>query len=55
MGRGGLSDAEWSLIGTLLPSERGRWARREKALRAPLAARSGLRQGRCLMERTVAG
>nr|WP_253183351.1 IS5 family transposase [Sphingobium phenoxybenzoativorans] len=27
MGRGDLSDAEWELIGTLLPSERGRWAR----------------------------
>ncbi len=27
MGRGDLSDAEWELIGLLLPSERGRWAR----------------------------
>lgn len=27
MGRGYLSDAEWELIGPLLPSERGRWAR----------------------------
>ncbi len=27
MGRGDLSDAEWSVIGPLLPSERGRWAR----------------------------
>lgn len=27
MGRGDLSDAEWELIGHLLPSERGRWAR----------------------------
>ncbi len=27
MGRGDLSDAEWELIGTLLPPERGRWAR----------------------------
>ena len=27
MGRGDLSDAEWELIGPLLPSERGRWAR----------------------------
>ena len=27
MGRGDLSDEEWELIGPLLPSERGRWAR----------------------------
>src|SRR5665213_2274899 len=27
MGRGDLADAEWELIGPLLPSERGRWAR----------------------------
>ena len=27
MGRGDLSDAEWAVIGPLLPSERGRWAR----------------------------
>ena len=27
MARGDLSDAEWSVIGPLLPSERGRWAR----------------------------
>jgi len=27
MGRGDLSDAEWELIGRLLPPERGRWAR----------------------------
>ncbi len=27
MGRGDLSDAEWDLIGPLLPSEHGRWAR----------------------------
>lgn len=27
MGREDLSDAEWELIGTLLPSERGWWAR----------------------------
>ena len=27
MGRGDLSDAEWELIGPLLPPERGRWAR----------------------------
>ena len=27
MGRGDLSDAEWGLIGPLLPPERGRWAR----------------------------
>ena len=27
MGRGDLSDAEWELIGPLLPSERGPWAR----------------------------
>ena len=27
MDRGDLSDAEWELIGPLLPSERGRWAR----------------------------
>lgn len=27
MDRGDLSDAEWGLIGPLLPSERGRWAR----------------------------
>jgi transposase len=27
MGRGDLSDAEWILVGPLLPSERGRWAR----------------------------
>lgn len=27
MGRGDLSDEEWELIGRLLPSERGRWAR----------------------------
>ena len=27
MGRGDLSDAEWEVIGPLLPSERGRWAR----------------------------
>ena len=27
MGRGDLSDAQWSVIGTLLPSERGRKAR----------------------------
>ena len=27
MGRGDLSDAEWAIIGPLLPSERGRWAR----------------------------
>lgn len=27
MGRGGLSDAEWELTGSLLPSERGRWSR----------------------------
>ncbi len=27
MGRGGLSGAEWELIGPLLPAERGRWAR----------------------------
>lgn len=27
MGRGDLSDAECELIGPLLPSERGRWAR----------------------------
>ena len=27
MGRGAVSDAEWELIGPLLPSERGRWAR----------------------------
>src|SRR3546814_15865907 len=27
MDRGDLSDAEWALIGPLLPSERGRWAR----------------------------
>ena len=26
MGRGDLSDAEWKLIGPLLPPERGRWA-----------------------------
>jgi transposase len=27
MGRGDLSDEEWALVGPLLPSERGRWAR----------------------------
>src|SRR3546814_6531050 len=27
MGRGDLSDAEWDLVGPLLPPERGRWAR----------------------------
>lgn len=27
MARGDLTDAEWELIGPLLPSERGRWAR----------------------------
>ena len=27
MDRGDLSDVEWELIGPLLPSERGRWAR----------------------------
>lgn len=27
MDRGDLSEAEWELIGPLLPSERGRWAR----------------------------
>lgn len=27
MGRGDLSDAEWELIGPLLPPERGSWAR----------------------------
>ena len=27
MARGDLTDAEWGLIGPLLPSERGRWAR----------------------------
>lgn len=27
MGRGDLSEAEWAVIGPLLPSERGRWAR----------------------------
>jgi transposase len=27
MDRGDLSDVEWELVGTLLPSERGRWAR----------------------------
>lgn len=27
MGRGDLSDSEWEVIGPLLPSERGRWAR----------------------------
>jgi len=27
MDRGHLSDAEWELIGPLLPSEQGRWAR----------------------------
>jgi transposase len=27
MGRGDLSDAEWAVIGLLLPPERGRWAR----------------------------
>ena len=27
MSRGDLSDAEWELIGPLLPPERGRWAR----------------------------
>jgi transposase len=27
MGRGDLSDAEWELIGPLLPPGRGRWAR----------------------------
>jgi transposase len=27
MGRGDFSDAEWELIGPLLPPERGRWAR----------------------------
>ncbi len=27
MARGDLTDKEWALIGTLLPSERGRWAR----------------------------
>jgi transposase len=27
MGRGDLSDEEWGLIGPLLPSEPGRWAR----------------------------
>ena len=27
MGRGDLSDAEWEVIGPLLPPERGRWAR----------------------------
>lgn len=27
MARGDLSDAEWAMIGPLLPSERGRWAR----------------------------
>lgn len=27
MGRGDLSDAEWELIGPLLPPERSRWAR----------------------------
>jgi transposase len=27
MGRGDLSDEEWGLVGPLLPSERGRWAR----------------------------
>jgi transposase len=27
MGRGDLSDEEWAVIGVLLPSERGRWAR----------------------------
>ena len=27
MGRGDLSEAEWELIGPLLPPERGRWAR----------------------------
>ncbi|WP_239807435.1 transposase [Croceicoccus hydrothermalis] len=26
MGRGDLSDAEWELIGPLLPPEQGRWA-----------------------------
>jgi transposase len=25
MGRGDLSDAEWELIGPILPPERGRW------------------------------
>lgn len=27
MGCGDLSDEEWGLIGTLLPPERGQWAR----------------------------
>jgi transposase len=27
MGRGDLTDEEWGLVGPLLPSERGRWAR----------------------------
>lgn len=27
MARGDLSDEEWALVGALLPSERGRWAR----------------------------
>ena len=27
MGREDISDAQWELIGPLLPSERGRWAR----------------------------
>ena len=27
MARGDVSDAEWALIGALLPAERGRWAR----------------------------
>ena len=27
MARGHLTDREWALIGPLLPSERGRWAR----------------------------
>jgi transposase len=27
MGRGDLSDDEWGLVGLLLPSEQGRWAR----------------------------
>ncbi len=32
MGSGDLSDAEWELIGPLLPSERGRWVRLASAL-----------------------
>jgi len=26
MGRGDISDAEWEMVGPLLPSERARWA-----------------------------